>query len=92
MNRFIGQPLNRVDGRAKVTGAAQFAAEFTPPAVAHGVILQSAIAHGSVKRIDRAPAENAAGVLAVITHENAPRLGRPTHMPAGQSLPVLQGP
>src|SRR5687767_13523836 len=89
---LIGQPLSRVDGLAKVTGTARFAAEFSPKEVAHAVIFQSAIAHGRVNRIEVAAAQKATGVLMVITHQNAPRLGRPTHMPGGQSLPVLQGP
>jgi xanthine dehydrogenase YagR molybdenum-binding subunit len=32
----IGQPVSRVDGRRKVTGAATYAAEFDVPGVAHG--------------------------------------------------------
>ena len=33
MTTYIGTPTSRVDGRAKVTGAAKYAAEFNAPAV-----------------------------------------------------------
>ena len=36
---FIGQPVSRVDGRRKVTGAATYAAEFRVPGVVHGAIV-----------------------------------------------------
>lgn len=88
---FIGKSVPRRDGLAKVTGAAKFAAEFSPERLTHAVIFQSAIARGRIRRIDRTKVERIPGVLAVITHENATRLGRPTLMPGGQSLPVLQG-
>jgi len=42
----IGQPLARVDGKLKVTGAATYAAEFVRPKLAYGVLIQSAIANG----------------------------------------------
>jgi xanthine dehydrogenase YagR molybdenum-binding subunit len=89
---FVGQPLSRVDGRAKVTGRARYATEDLPENVAHAVAVNSGIAAGRIQDMDTAEAEKAPGVLAVITHRNAPRLARPTLHPAGQSLPVLQGP
>ena len=70
----IGQPLSRVDGRLKVTGAATYAAEFDLPGLAHGAIVRSTIAKGSIGAIDSSAAERAPGVLAVLTHANAPRL------------------
>ncbi|WP_407525761.1 molybdopterin cofactor-binding domain-containing protein [Methylobacterium oryzisoli] len=70
----IGQPLDRVDGRLKVTGAATYAHEFRPDrAPAHGFILPAAIAKGRVAEIDTRLAELAPGVLLVMTHRNAPR-------------------
>ncbi len=70
----VGTPLNRVDGRLKVTGGAKYAAEFAVPDVAHAVIVTSTIAKGRVQRMDTAAAERAPGVLAVLTPQNAPRL------------------
>jgi xanthine dehydrogenase YagR molybdenum-binding subunit len=76
----IGTPLNRVDGRLKVTGGAKYAAEFAAPNVAYAVIVTSTIAKGRVQRMDTTAAERAPGLLAVLTPQNAPRLagGAPT--------------
>ncbi|RAK62374.1 xanthine dehydrogenase family protein molybdopterin-binding subunit [Hymenobacter edaphi] len=69
-----GKPLDRVDGRLKVTGAARYTAEWDVPGLVYGAVVDSSIAHGTVQAIDVAAARNAPGVLAVLTHENAPRL------------------
>lgn len=91
-NNIIGKPVERVDGRLKVTGGARYAAEIATPNVVHAVLVQSTIAYGRIRSIDTQAAESALGVLAVITHRNAPRLAQPTWNPAGQSLPILQNP
>ncbi len=64
--------LDRVDGRAKVTGAATYAAEYDFPNLAYGVLACSTIAKGSITAMDTKKAEQAPGVLAVITHLNLP--------------------
>ncbi len=71
---FVGKPLDRVDGRLKVTGSARYTAEWDVPGLAYGAVVESAIAHGVVRSIDAAAAGRASGVLAVMTHENAPKL------------------
>jgi xanthine dehydrogenase YagR molybdenum-binding subunit len=81
--RVLGKPINRVDGRLKVTGAAQYAAEFNPPGVLHGYALTSRISNGRIAEIDTTGAEAAPGVKAVLTHRNAPKLKEPK--PAQQS-------
>jgi xanthine dehydrogenase YagR molybdenum-binding subunit len=70
----LGKPTSRVDGRAKVTGAAKYAAEYNVPGLAHGFVVSSAIAKGRIKRIHTADALAVAGVLDVFTHEHRPRL------------------
>ncbi len=70
----IGQALNRVDGRAKVTGAAPFAAEAPLKNMAYAVVVQSTVARGKITSINTAKAETAPGVLTVITPRNMPRL------------------
>jgi xanthine dehydrogenase YagR molybdenum-binding subunit len=70
----VGKPLDRTDGRSKITSAARYAAEHRPQRLAHAVLVQSTIAHGSIAAIDTAAARRAPGVLAVLTHENAPTL------------------
>ncbi|MBC6612453.1 xanthine dehydrogenase family protein molybdopterin-binding subunit [Hymenobacter sp. BT507] len=69
-----GQPLPRVDGRLKVTGAARYTAEWEVPGLVYGAVVDSARAHGTVRALDTSAARKAPGVLAVLTHENAPRL------------------
>ena len=71
--RYIGQPQNRVDGRAKVTGAAKYAAEFNVPNLLYGYVVSSAIAKGKITKIDAERALALEGVIQVFTHENRPR-------------------
>jgi xanthine dehydrogenase YagR molybdenum-binding subunit len=73
---YIGRPINRVDGRAKVTGAAKYAAEYNVPNLAYGYVVSSAIARGRIKSIDAGEALRLEGVLQVFTHENSPRLAQ----------------
>ena len=92
---FIGQPVSRVDGRPKVTGAATYAAEFDQPGQAYGVIVRSTVANGRIASMDSTAAQRASGVLAVLTHRNASRLAYRPHKglpdPAtGERLHVLQ--
>ena len=91
----IGQPLSRVDGRLKVTGAARYAADIPMADLAHAAIVHSTIANGRIATIDTTAAERAPGVLAVFTYRNMPRMN-PTpqpwsHLhPHGQSYLPLQ--
>jgi xanthine dehydrogenase YagR molybdenum-binding subunit len=93
--QVIGQPLARIDGRAKVTGAARYAAEFNQQNQAYAVVVGSTVGLGRVTGIDAAQVMRLPGVLAVITHLNAPRLAYNPHKagidPAvGERLHVLQ--
>jgi xanthine dehydrogenase YagR molybdenum-binding subunit len=72
--RAIGAPLNRVDGAQKVTGAAKYAYEYPVEGVAYVFPVQSTIARGRVISIDASAARALPGVIAVLSHENAPRL------------------
>jgi xanthine dehydrogenase YagR molybdenum-binding subunit len=86
------QLATRYDGHAKVTGQARYAVEFKPPSdPAYAYIVQSAIPSGSVTAIDQSVAERAAGVLAVITPFNAPKLPPASPQPpARRHITVLQ--
>ena len=89
----VGQPISRIDGRLKVTGNARYTADIAPEAVVHATIVYSTIANGRVLSIDSAAAENAAGVLAVLTHKNMPRMNALpwSHLrPQGQTYLPLQ--
>ncbi len=48
----IGAPRTRVDGRAKVTGTARYAADWPLDGLAYGYIVQSTIANGRIAVID----------------------------------------
>ncbi len=74
MTSYIGTATSRVDGRDKVTGAARYAGEHSAPDLAYGSVVMSTIAKGKVKRIDTSEAEKIDGVLAVLTHENRPKM------------------
>lgn len=71
--RFVGTAVNRVDGRKKVTGGATYAAEVEVANVAYAVLVGSTIARGKVVSVDARAAEASPGVLAVVTHHNAPK-------------------
>jgi len=71
---FIGKPASRVDGKVKVTGAAQYAAEFQTSGLTYGVVVSSSIAKGRIIQIDTTAALSLPGVLQVFTHENRPGL------------------
>jgi xanthine dehydrogenase YagR molybdenum-binding subunit len=91
----IGRPLARVDGRAKVTGAVRYAADFNQPGQLHAVIVSSTVGLGRVRRIGTARVMRMPGVVAVISHRNSPRLPYRPHKgpvdPAvGERLHVLQ--
>ncbi|MFD4506591.1 xanthine dehydrogenase family protein molybdopterin-binding subunit [Streptomyces sp. NPDC058457] len=70
----VGAPLSRVDGRLKVTGKADYAADHAPKGVVHAVIVDSSVGRGRITGIDTRAALAQPGVLKVISHLNAPKL------------------
>ncbi|MBM7112311.1 xanthine dehydrogenase family protein molybdopterin-binding subunit [Archangium primigenium] len=76
MDNTVGQPLDRVDGRLKVTGAARYSAEYPHEGLVHAVIVTSTIARGTITGVDARAAEQAPGVLAVLSPEKPPRLAK----------------
>jgi xanthine dehydrogenase YagR molybdenum-binding subunit len=72
MAPYIGTPTSRVDGHAKVTGAAKYAGEFSAPDLAYGSVVTATIAKGRIVSIDISEAMSVAGVIAVLTHKNRP--------------------
>src|SRR5258705_6873649 len=91
--RAIGAPLDRIDGPLKVTGAAKSAYEYPVAGITYVFPIQSTIAKGRVVSIDASAARALPGVLAVLSHENAPRL-HPVDIPVigqrDQDLAVFQ--
>src|SRR5436189_1497350 len=87
ITRAIGAPLDRIDGAQKVTGAATYAYEYPVEGVTYVFPVQSTIAKGRVSSIDASAARALPGVLAVLSHANAPRLAPPRD---DQDLAVFQ--
>ena len=89
----VGQPISRIDGRLKVTGSARYTADIPLETSVHAAIVYSTIANGRIVSIETAAAENAPGVLAVLTHKNMPRMNQQSwsHLrPQGQTYLPLQ--
>ncbi|MCZ4119598.1 xanthine dehydrogenase family protein molybdopterin-binding subunit [Streptomyces sp. H39-S7] len=82
----LGTPAARREGRDKVMGAARYAAEHTPPGCAYAWPVPATVPCGSVVAVHTAEALALPGVLAVLTHESAPRLEKPDDA----TLSVLQ--
>jgi xanthine dehydrogenase YagR molybdenum-binding subunit len=71
MNELTGKPVDRVDGKLKVTGGAKYSAEFDIKNLAYGITVQSTITKGRINNIDTKAAEALPGVLGVITYKNS---------------------
>src|SRR5690242_9011037 len=87
---IIGQPIDRVDGRLKVTGRAKYAAEFAVPGVVHAVLVQSTIGAGLITGFDLSEAQSMPGVIAIITPQNAPKLAMKGGAQQTVHAPLLQ--
>src|ERR1700744_3106580 len=86
---IVGKPLDRVDGRLKVTGGARYAYEMQQENVLYGFVVEASIGKGAIRSIDTRAAETAPGVALVLTHRNAPAPGTGNHR---EAHPVLAGP
>jgi xanthine dehydrogenase YagR molybdenum-binding subunit len=76
--KVIGKPTDRIDGPLKTTGTAPYAYDRhdVVPNQAYGYVVGSAIAKGRVASINLTAAKAASGVLAIVTAENAGKLGK----------------
>jgi xanthine dehydrogenase YagR molybdenum-binding subunit len=92
---IIGQPMNRTDGKAKVTGHARYSADHVFPGLTYAVIVNSTIPKGRIVGFDTTETKQVPGVLFVMTHENALQLPEATKSgklqpPVGRVLTLLQ--
>src|SRR5215470_16768628 len=71
-HRIVGQPLGRLDGADKVSGAARYSADVTLPGLVWGKALRSPLPHARIVRIDTSKARALPGVLAVLTAKDLP--------------------
>jgi xanthine dehydrogenase YagR molybdenum-binding subunit len=79
----LGKPIQRKDGRLKVTGRAAYSSDFHLPDLVYASLVRSTVPSGRVLNLDTAPALAAPGVLGIVTFENAPRLKSPGGMATG---------
>src|SRR6202012_1831461 len=95
-NGLIGAQVSRLDGPLKVRGAARFAAEVPLEGMAYASLAFSTIPKGRIAALDTSAAQDAPGVVLVMTHQNAPRMKpAPTFLAsakggAGDDLPIMQ--
>ena len=82
-NKWVGQRTPRPDGVEKVTGSAQYAADFSMPGMVWGKVLRSPHAHALIKKIDTSKAEALQGVVAVMTGDDLPLLPLDVPLPQG---------
>ncbi len=93
MSNVVGLPVDRVDGRAKITGKAQYAGDFDMPKIANAWLVQSTVAKGKIASIDSRAASAAPGVLLVMTYENASKLpasAQQANPPSERALSLFQ--
>ena len=81
----VGKPERKVDAVKLVQGKPAFAADFDPRGMLIAKVLHSPIAHARIKRIDTRRARELAGVAAVLTWQDIPRV---VYSTAGQSDPI----
>jgi xanthine dehydrogenase YagR molybdenum-binding subunit len=88
----VGVPRTRIEGPAKVTGSARYAADEPVADLAFGHVVESAVARGRVRDIDVPAVLGMPGVLGVVDHRNATRLDPRAGMFFGQDrgLHLLQ--
>lgn len=70
----IGQPVSRLEGTLKVTGAAKYAGEYNFPGLLHGYVVNSTITKGKILKIHTEEIKAIPGVHEVFTHDNRPSL------------------
>lgn len=74
MNTFhyalAGQPIDRVDGRLKVTGKATYTSDMPAKNLCHAVLLKAEIGHGEIAEIDLSAAKASPGVIDVFDYRS----------------------
>jgi len=74
----IGAPVDRLEGREKVTGSAKYAYEHEAENVLHVLGVAATVAAGRVVHVDERSVLDLPGVVAVLWHANAPKLSKET--------------
>lgn len=72
--KIVGTPVTRTDGYDKVSGTAQYTFDVFLPKMAFAKTLRSFLPHAKITKINISKAEKLPGVLAILTHQNAPKI------------------
>jgi aerobic carbon-monoxide dehydrogenase large subunit len=67
---YTGAPIARVEDMRLLTGTATFVDDLALPGMLHAVVLRSAVAHGTIEKVDASAALALDGVHAVITADD----------------------
>ncbi|NIJ53874.1 xanthine dehydrogenase family protein molybdopterin-binding subunit [Dyadobacter arcticus] len=70
----VGQPVSRLEGQLKVTGRAQYAADYSIPGLVYGYVINSTVTKGKIQRIDTTKAMSLPGVIQIFSHVKRPSL------------------
>lgn len=88
MAMVVGQSIERIEGRSKVTGGTIYAADIQLPGTLYGRVLRSPVPHARITRLNVAAAREVPGVVCVLTAGDLP----PTRFGRGvRDMPVLCG-
>ena len=82
----VGRDTPRVDGPRKVSGQAQYTADFHFPGMLYAVPVEATIANGKLVRLDTAAAEKMPGVRAIFCRENIGKIFRSVMQPGFESV------
>ncbi|HTV80344.1 MAG TPA: xanthine dehydrogenase family protein molybdopterin-binding subunit [Steroidobacteraceae bacterium] len=82
---MFGKPTSRIDGVAKVTGAARFASDEPVAHPAYAYLVTSAIARGKIVSFRLEQARAVRGVLDILTYENVGSMAKEAQGPDGKA-------
>jgi CO/xanthine dehydrogenase Mo-binding subunit len=86
----VGRSVQRLEGRAKVTGRADYIHNLRLPGMLYGKICRSSVAHGRIRSIDTSAAGAIAGVHRIVTSDDIRTLiPEPYYGPAFHDQPIL---
>lgn len=72
-NKYIGKSTVRIDGKIKVSGAAEFIDDLDfSPDLLYAAIVESKFAHAIINKIDTREAEKVPGVVKIVTGKDFP--------------------
>ncbi len=83
--KTVGKPEIKVDAIKLAQGKPAFTGDFEKRGLLHAKVLHSPHAHANIKKIDVSKAKALAGVAAVLTYQDIPRV---VYSTAGQSDPI----